>query len=149
MDSLANAQFEEVTTLPHWPRKSDWPDLYFAGTKPRTLLGPIPEAEAAALAKRRAEAKAAQALAGEEGGGGVQMLRLVGGTSECITNSPLFITNTVAVFATNTGWTVQLDVQGTNGPVDIFTTTNLVGNGITNSQWVWLERGSPKSVVGK
>lgn len=42
---------------------------------------------------------------------------------------------------TNQGWTVTFEVQGTNGPADMFTTTNLSGNHITNAQWFWLERG--------
>ncbi len=64
-----------------------------------------------------------------------------GGTSECFTNSPLYITNTATAFASNQGWTVQFDVQGTNGPADIFTTTNLFDRNSTNSHWTWLERG--------
>lgn len=109
---------------------------------PTAARGPIsPEEEAAqraAAAKRRAEREAA----GESGG--PQMLRLLGETSECLTNVPVFITNLVAGFDTNAGWTVTFDVQGTNayGPLcDIFTTTNLTGDSITNSQWTWLERG--------
>ena len=98
-------------------------------------LGPISEAELVyrqeLMAKWQA-LKAAKAKEAEESGGGMEMLRLVGGTSECITNRPLYITNTVCVLATNQGWTVTFDVQGTNGPADIFTTTNLAGNNITN-----------------
>jgi len=40
-ESLAGAEFEEVTTLDHWPRKSDWQELYYEGTKRRSLLGPM------------------------------------------------------------------------------------------------------------
>lgn len=31
-ESLAEAQFEELTTMRQWPRKSDWQGLYFKGT---------------------------------------------------------------------------------------------------------------------
>ncbi len=104
--------------------------------------GAISAEEEAALreaaAKRRAEREAAGA------GGGTQMLRLLGGTTECITNQPLYITNMVCTNISGQGWTATFDVQGTNayGPLhDIFTTTNLTGNSVTNAQWTWLERG--------
>ncbi len=117
--------------------------IYYASLSKIAALGPISDEEITARQERAAKIKAERAALGldDDGGGGVQMLRLVGGTSECFTNSRLYITNTVAVFSTNTGWTVQFDVQGTNSPADIFTTTNLLGNNITNSQWIWLERG--------
>ena len=70
-------------------------------------------------------------------------MMLVGPTSTCITNVPLYITNVVAVLDTNTGTTVTFDVQGgTNGFLyDIFTTTALMGTNAIISQWFWLERG--------
>ena len=116
--------------------------IYYASLSKIAALGPISDAEIAARKERAEKLQAERAALGldAESGGG-QMLRLAGGTSECFTNSPLYITNTVCVFDTNTGWTVQFDVQGTNSPADIFTTTNLSGNNITNSQWTWLERG--------
>lgn len=40
-ESLAGAEFEEVTTLPRWPRKSDWQELYYLSGKRRSLLGPV------------------------------------------------------------------------------------------------------------
>jgi hypothetical protein len=40
-DNVADAQFEELTTLPRWPKKSDWHDLYFQSGKRRSLLGPL------------------------------------------------------------------------------------------------------------
>lgn len=122
----------------------DWEiGIYYSSLSKTAALGPISDEEIAARQERAAKIKAERAALGldDESGGGVQMLRLVGGTSECVTNRPLYITNTVCVFATNQGWTVQFDVQGTNSPADIFTTTNLSGNNITNSQWTWLERG--------
>lgn len=116
--------------------------FHYFTLKDQAALGPISLEEDQAAAELRAKLKAErEALGLDDGGGGPQMLRLVGSTSECITNSPLYITNTVCVFDTNSGWTVQFDIQGTNSPADIFTTTNLSGNNITNSQWVWLERG--------
>jgi hypothetical protein len=68
------------------------------------------------------------------------MMRMMTPLSECVTNSPLYITNTACEFVTNQGWTVTFDVQGTNGPADIFATTNLM-NSLTNTLWAWLERG--------
>lgn len=40
-ESLAGAEFEEVTTLPRWPRKADWQELYYLSGKRRSLLGPV------------------------------------------------------------------------------------------------------------
>jgi len=59
---------------------------------------------------------------------------------------PVYLTNIFSTFVTNQGWTVRFDIQGsydgtTNALYDVFSTTNLSGNNITNSQWVWLERG--------
>ena len=135
----AEGQFEELTTFDYWPKAADQ-RFYYHGTADNVALGPISAEEEAALAKRRAEFKTQKEAEGEGGGG--TMLRMVGGTSECVTNVPLQITNTVCVFVdTNQGWTVTFDVQGTNAPADIFTTTNLIGNNITNAQWMWLEQG--------
>lgn len=136
----AGGEFEDVYAFRR-PLTERQVGFYFQGMKKRSLLGPITSEEEAALAERRAKRKAElEALGESDGGGGVQMLRMSGPVVDCVTNSPLYITNTVCVFDTNQGWTVTFDVQGTNGPVDIFTTTNLSGNG-TNTQWVWLERG--------
>ena len=103
--------------------------------------GAISAEEEAALREAAAKRRAERAAAGE--GGGTQMLRLLGGTSQCITSPVVFITNIVAGFDTNAGWTNMFDIQGgTNGFFyDIFTTANLTGDSITNSQWTWLERG--------
>ena len=117
------------------------PGFGYAGVKKHTLQGPVSDEDVAALAKRRAERKAlreAQALLEEESGGGM-MMRMMTTTVECVTNSPLYITNTGCAYIANQGWTVTFDVQGTNSPADIFSTTNLSGG--TNAIWVWLERG--------
>lgn len=128
----------------------DWEiGLYYTSLSKTAALGPISEEEIAArkaAAEKRMAERAALGLE-EEGGGGMQMMLLSGPTATCISTSRLFITNTVAWFDTNTLWTVQFDVQGTNalgatgGPVEIFAATNLVGNHITNAQWLFLERG--------
>jgi len=148
----ASGQIEEVSTFTgrskfllmtghEFGLMENWDiGMYYAGHSTLAALGPISEEEEAARAKRRAEMKAKREAEAEEGDGG-GMMRMMGPTSECITNAPLYITNTVCVFDTNAGWTVTFDVQGTNNLADIFTTTNLVGNNITNSQWVWLEQG--------
>jgi len=136
----AQGDFDELTTFARLP--SEW-DLawYYPAHARRAAQGPVSEAELLALqawrealAKQRAERTAAQL------GGGTTMLRLVGSTSSCLTNVPVFMTN---IASPNHGWTVTFDVQGgTNGHLyDIFTTTALVGNNVTNAQWAWLEQG--------
>lgn len=121
---------------------ADWEiATYFASLSKVAALGPISEAEIAARAALAIQRKAErEALALTEDGGG--MMRMMVETTPCVTNSPLYITNTVAVLDTNTAsWIVTFDIQGTNSPADIFVTTNLLGSHITNSFWVWLERG--------
>ena len=123
----------------------DWEiGTYYSSLSKTAALGPISDEEIAArkaAAEKRKAERAALGLDDESGGGGM-MLRMMTGLVDCATNSPLYITNTVCVFDTNTAWTVQFDVQGTNvlgatgGPVDIFCSTNL---GWTN--WLYLERG--------
>lgn len=114
--------------------------------KQQAALGPITTEEDQALAELRAKRKAEREAREEAGGDPPQMLRLVGSTAECIMNVPVYITNTVSSFDTNDGWTVMFDIQGswdgtTTALYDVFTTTNLIGDSITNSQWIWLERG--------
>ncbi|MCU0783343.1 MAG: hypothetical protein MUF81_04695, partial [Verrucomicrobia bacterium] len=116
--------------------------LYYSAFKNQAALGPISLEEEKALAEAAARWRAEH----KSEGGGSEMRLLVGGTSECITNVPVYITNLVAFFDTNQGWTVTFDIQGsydgtTTALYDVFTTTNLVGDNGTNSQWVWLERG--------
>jgi len=118
--------------------------IYYAGQSTLAALGPISAAEQAAMAQRRSERKAKNEAGGEGGGGMMRMLS--GGTAECITNVPVYITNIVTSVNSTQGYVVTFDIQGdyggsTAGPFDIFTTTNLVGNNITNSVWTWLERG--------
>ena len=114
--------------------------FHYNGNADEAALGPVSEEESAAqqaMWEEWAKQKAQQ----EEIGGGMQMMMmLLGPTETCFTNSPLFITN-VSCFLTNQGWVAQFEVHGTNSPADIFTTTNIVGSHITNSQWFWLERG--------
>lgn len=117
----------------------DWEiGLYYASLSKTAALGPISDEEIAARAARAAQRKAEREALGiaEELGGGMQMMLMSGPTATCVTNSRLYITNTVAWFDTNALWTVQFDVQGTNSPVDIFGTTNL-----SSTNWFYLERG--------
>jgi len=93
--------------------------IYYARHSKLAALGPVSAEEEAARAKRRAELKAKRKAEAEEGGGG-GIMRMMGPTSECITNVPLYIKNTVVVFDTNSSWTVTFDVQGTNSQSDIF-----------------------------
>ncbi|MCU0783246.1 MAG: thrombospondin type 3 repeat-containing protein [Verrucomicrobia bacterium] len=116
--------------------------FHYAALKDQAALGPVSPEEEQALAEARAKWQAGH----ESGGGNPLMLRLVGGTSECITNVPVYITNIVSSFDTNSGCTVMFDIQGsydgtTTTLYDVFMTTNLVGDGATGSQWVWLEQG--------
>ena len=39
--SLAEGQFEELTTFASWPKKSDWQDFYFKSGKRRSFLGAV------------------------------------------------------------------------------------------------------------
>ena len=95
--------------------------FHYATREKQAALGPVSEAEwqtqREAVAKRTAERQAALAALGP---GTPQMMLLLGGTSLCFTNVPAYLTNLVCAFDTNQGWTVTFDVQGTNGPVDIF-----------------------------
>jgi hypothetical protein len=61
-----------------------------------------------------------------------------------VTNVPVYVTNLACIYITNQGWTVTFSINGgTNAatPYDIFTTSALNGNNVTNSQWVWLGQG--------
>ncbi len=136
----AGGEFDEVFCFAR-PLKLAFHHLAFRDI---AALGPVTEAEMAyrlELAEKWKAVMAAKAKELEESGGGVQMLRLSGPTAECITNSPLYITNVISVWVTNQGWTVTFDVQGTNGPADIFSTTNFSGPSLTAANWTWLERG--------
>jgi hypothetical protein len=116
--------------------------FYYRALSKTAALGPITPEEDAAWQELLAKGEALREQQGEGGGGG--MMRLLGATSTCITNVPVFITNIVATLDTNQGGTVvTFDIQGgTNGLLyDIFTTTNLLGTNLANAQWVWLERG--------
>ncbi|MDW8308768.1 MAG: LamG-like jellyroll fold domain-containing protein, partial [Verrucomicrobiales bacterium] len=116
--------------------------LQYSTLRERAALGPVSEAEERRLAEF-AEAEAKRAWAESDRGEEFGRMRILGGTAECFTNVPVYLTNIVALFQTNAGWTVQFDVQG--GPVgaywDLFVTTNLGANHLTNAQWFWLERG--------
>lgn len=97
-DNVAEAQFDEVTILPHWPRSSDWQELYFRSGKRRSLLGPlgtqeeerIKRAALAAAGWGPAEAELAQRngggeaepQGGEEYAEGSLWLEITGATSE-------------------------------------------------------------------
>src|SRR5439155_22561194 len=75
--------------------------------------------------------------------GGGDMLLSGGEVSECSTGGPVYLTNIVAAQDVNSGLTVTFTVAGgTNDvPYDIFSTTNLMGGGATNSVWTWLGSG--------
>jgi hypothetical protein len=121
---------------------------HYAVLKPAADRGPISEMELSAMAGRKGSplTPALSPSDGErefegEGEGGGGMMLMMGGSVECVTNAPSYITNLTAEWITNQGWTVTFEVQGTNSPVDIFGATNLWGVRWTNAPWVWLERG--------
>jgi hypothetical protein len=62
------------------------------------------------------------------------------GPSACVTNVALYMTNTTATWMSDSNLTVSFEVRGgTNNLIyDVFGTTNLLANNVTNSQWVWL-----------
>jgi hypothetical protein len=126
----AEAEFEEVYAFGRPLRDTA---LSYRALAAQAALGPVSDAEwqarQEAVAKRRAEQQAASAA------GNNALLE----SSGCVTNGPIYITNTVCALA-NQGWTVTFDLRGgTNGiPYDVFSTTNLVGNSGTNSQWFWM-----------
>lgn len=139
----AEAEFEELHAFGRPLRDTALSYRALAG---QAALGPVSDAEWQARQEALAKARAAReaALVSAEDGGG-QALRLVGPTSTCLTNVDVRLTNLVCALLTNQGWTVTFDIQdGTNGLLyDVFATTNVSGTSITNSQWVWLERGPP------
>ncbi|HEX5217994.1 MAG TPA: hypothetical protein VFZ59_00365 [Verrucomicrobiae bacterium] len=138
----AGGEFEEVFCFVR-PLKLAFHYVPFAGI---AALGPISEAELAyrqELMEKWKAFKEKQTKASEESGGGMEMLFLGGPSADCVTNGPVYLTNVLANFTTNDGWTIYFDIAGgTNGVVyDIFSTPEFVGNDITNSVWTWLETG--------
>lgn len=124
--SIFRRSLSERAIAAHYTMYRDW-----------AARGPVSEAEWQAKWNAIANGQL-------QDGGGAEMMLLVGGTSQCITNVPVYITNVVAVLNTNVNTTtVTFDIQGgTNGLFyDIFTTERFTGSSGTNSQWFWLERG--------
>ncbi len=138
----AGGEFEDVYGFRR-PLTERQVGFYFHGMKQRSLLGPISAEEEAALAERRAKRKVEREALGEDGGGAMMRFASSGAAAVCVTNGPVFLTNTVCYWTTNVGWTAGFDILGgTNGvPYDIFSATNLLGNYITNSVWRWEDVG--------
>lgn len=139
----AGGELEEVCCFGR-PLKLAFHYLPLAGV---AALGPMSEAELAYRVELKAKwaaltAQKAQGVEESEVSGGMQM-RLSGPSADCITNGPVYLTNVVANFTTNEGWTVYFDIAGGTNEVvyDIFATTEFPGNDITNSIWTWLETG--------
>lgn len=133
-------EFEEVCTFRRMIAL-DEVRSYFGSAFTQASLGPISAKEEQALREVVANRNTQREAMSEVGG--QQMMMLLGGSTQCISNVPAFITNIVATFDTNIGWTVTFDIQGgTNGQVyDIFSSATLNASSITNSQWTWLEQG--------
>ncbi|HEX5221483.1 MAG TPA: LamG-like jellyroll fold domain-containing protein, partial [Verrucomicrobiae bacterium] len=140
----AGGELDEVVCFGR-PLKAAFHYLPFASI---AAMGPMSEAELAyrqeLLAKWQAlKAEKAKEAEESDSGGGMEMLRLGGPSANCVTNGPVYLTNVLANFTTNDGWTVYFDIAGgTNGVVyDIFSTPEFLGNDVTNSVWTWLETG--------
>lgn len=139
----AGGEFEDVSAFRR-PLTERQVGFYYQGMKRRSLLGPISAAEEAAVAAARAKWIAERkALGVADSGGAMMRFATSGASAVCVTNGPVFLTNTVCYFTTNEGWTVGFDIAGgTNGVLyDIFSATNLLGNHITNSLWRWEDVG--------
>lgn len=134
--NLAGGLFDEVTTFGE-PVAPELQAFYYNGVSGQAARGPVSaEEEAAELAA------AAQRLAEQEAAA-MMNFAWSEAANPCITNGPVFLTNIGCVNLEGQGWTATFTIAGgTNGiPYDIYSTTNLVGNNITNSQWVWLDQG--------
>ena len=138
----AGGEFEDVSLFSHALKERQMV-LYHRAMKARSLLGAISVEEEVALAEQRAKRQAELVALADEGGTAQMRFASSGVSVNCVTNGPVYMTNVICYFTTNNGWTVGFDiVGGTNGfPYDVFSTTNLVGNHITNSVWKWEDTG--------
>ncbi len=136
----AGGEFDEVYFFAR-PLTEKEHSFYFDAMSGTAFLGPISpeeEAEWKAAAKARQQEKESQLLESESH----EAYRMNGIIENCPTNGPVYITNIFCTFSTNGSSTVTFDiVGGTNGIYDIFMATHLVGDSITNGNWIWLERG--------
>jgi hypothetical protein len=80
---------------------------------------------------------------------GVGNLTAIGSTND-VTGTNVYFTNMLSMLDTNGdgGMTFVFTIEGgTNGGLyDVFTTTNLLGSGITNSAWTWLGQGTNSGI---
>jgi hypothetical protein len=74
---------------------------------------------------------------------GAGWLQSTGASAGCTTNVPVYLTNLVATLATNGTTTFSFSIAGgtNNVAYDLFGAAPLVGDNVTNSQWVWLGQG--------
>ena len=143
---LAQGQFDELTSFDRvcgaWER-----DIYYSSAATWAALGPISPEEIAlrqeTLQQLANRSTTLPGLGGKGFGNISPNTMIIGGISPCITNVPVFITNVVSSYTSNQGWTVTFDIRGgTNGLMyDIFSTTNLKGDNLTNATWTYLEQG--------
>jgi hypothetical protein len=81
---------------------------------------------------------------------GVGNLTPIGSSTNCITGANVYITNMSTMPDTNGdgGVTFAFTIEGgTNGALyDVFATTNLVGNNMTNAPWTWLGQGTNSGI---
>lgn len=87
----------------------------------------------------------AKISAWQNGGGGNSPNGFFGGgfVNNCVTGGQVYLTNMTAVLNGSSGTTYTFTIAGgaSGVPYDVFTTTNLTGNSITNAQWTWAGRG--------
>lgn len=118
-NASAEGDLEEINIFGRWLTEQGM-GFYYGVYHGQAALGPVSEAEWQERQQAIAKWKSEQS-------GGFEMMLLVGGTSQCVTNVPIYITNIVALLDTNVNkTTVTFDIQGgTNSFLnlyDIFTT---------------------------
>src|SRR6266700_3933033 len=72
--------------------------------------------------------------------GGPGYLLPAGPASNCVMSGRIYITNVVGTVAASNTTSLSFDIAGgaANVPYDVFGTTAMRGNSITNDQWAWL-----------
>jgi len=124
--------------------------FYHTATSEDAKLGPIPITPEEDAARREAAAKRKAERETEGGDEGMMRFAWSGPSANCVTNGPVYLTNVVCALDITNGWTLSFDIAGgTNGVLyDIVSTTNLLGNGITNLIWTWLDVGYTCNTYG-
>jgi hypothetical protein len=115
---------------------------YYGALSPTAALGPVTDAELAA--QRPASALPTASLTSPA------LVTTMGSfsTTDCTTNlGAIYLTNVTCVFDTNAGWTVSLQLVGTNGNWDIFGVTNLGVPPMNTWPWFWATNANTCDLV--